>query len=460
MALGEAIAASPYPQFAQEQTRGIDKDGKAKDKMSLLVLDIMSKKAQAANSRTAKEGQWRRNLLQYRGQDIDTFRESEHSKVSLRTTTVKVKAAIGQITEALFGNGSFPLAINETRVPEGTYEFAHVADGGQQPQEPEQEAPRQQYTSSIGFEGDGMELVKGATFDMMGGMFADAPMDNPTVMEGQGVNGEPTIAPAKEASKKMERAIMDQLEASKASAHLSNSVMEACILGTGAFKGPFNETIECPYWEKQEDGTRLYKPVKKLRPKAEFVSIWDLYIDPSCSTIISDAEWVIERHKLNTPELRDLKRRPFFKSNAIDNLIQDGPNYYEQNGDDAKEDKDLQTSQARHSTLFEVWEYWGYMDTKKLSDYGLEIPQDAGDYVQINAWISGQYVLRVTVNPFQPARIPYYVFPYERDPYSIYGTGVPESMADQQKLINGFMRMAVDNLALAGNMVKYSPSLQ
>lgn len=444
------------PALVDDQNSATLKDGTPKPKLTALLMDIKGKQVAASNARSAKEGQWRNNLLQFRGQDISKFRESEHTDVSMRTTTVKVKAALAQIIEAVLSNGKFPLTIKETLVPEGVYEFAHIHEGGEQPEEPEAEAAPEPYVSSMGFEGDGMQLKKGASFAMMGKMFEGIEEDQipDTVMEGHGLQGEPTIAPAKEAAKNMEKAILDQLDASRANAHLNSSVFEACILGTGAFKGPFNEYKTIPHWEKDENGKRTYKPKTVLCPKVSFTSIWDLYIDPSCSTDVRDAEWVIERHKMNMVEVRQLKERPLFKKEAVDALIKAGPNYTEFDSKDAeREDKDLNASVSRQSTLWEVWEYWGYMSTDKLTDYGLKVPEDAGDYVQVNVWYSGDYVLRVTLNPFQPARIPYYVFPYERDPYSIYGTGVPEAMADQQKLLNGFLRMAVDNLALAGNLV-------
>ena len=62
-------------------------------------------------------------------------------------------------------------------------------------------------------------------------------------------------------------------------------------------------------------------------------------------------------------------------------------------------------------------------------------------------------VLRCVLNPFTPARIPYQVFPYEINPYQIWGVGVAENMEDAQMLMNGHVRMAIDNLALAGNLV-------
>ena len=57
------------------------------------------------------------------------------------------------------------------------------------------------------------------------------------------------------------------------------------------------------------------------------------------------------------------------------------------------------------------------------------------------------------VNPFTPARIPYHAVPFEVNPYNIFGVGVAENMEDAQMLMNGHMRMAIDNLALAGNLV-------
>jgi hypothetical protein len=103
--------------------------------------------------------------------------------------------------------------------------------------------------------------------------------------------------------------------------------------------------------------------------------------------------------------------------------------------------------------LFEVFEFWGYMDRAMLEEFNLPTHELREDQAQVNVWVSGNEVLRVVVNPFLPQRIPYYVVPYELDPYSIWGTGVPESMEDSQAMMNGFARLAVDNLALAGNLI-------
>ena len=58
----------------------------------------------------------------------------------------------------------------------------------------------------------------------------------------------------------------------------------------------------------------------------------------------------------------------------------------------------------------------------------------------------------MVLNPFKPVRIPYYAVPYEHNPYSFFGVGIAENMDDTQTLMNGFMRMAIDN-ALSGNLI-------
>ena len=59
----------------------------------------------------------------------------------------------------------------------------------------------------------------------------------------------------------------------------------------------------------------------------------------------------------------------------------------------------------------------------------------------------------MVLNPFKPAKIPYSAAPYELNPYSFFGVGIAENMDDTQTLMNGFMRMAVDNAVLSGNLL-------
>ena len=104
---------------------------------------------------------------------------------------------------------------------------------------------------------------------------------------------------------------------------------------------------------------------------------------------------------------------------------------------------------------FEVLEYWGMCDTEMLEDNGVEIPTELKDFdeLQANVWICNGKLIRMVFNPFKPAKIPYVASPYELNPYSFFGVGIAENMDDTQTLMNGFMRMAVDNAVLSGNLI-------
>ena len=66
---------------------------------------------------------------------------------------------------------------------------------------------------------------------------------------------------------------------------------------------------------KDSDGN--YKPQFETIPKVEHVSIWDFYPDPDARNM-SEAEFTIQRHRLNRTQMRTLKKRPFFREESIE----------------------------------------------------------------------------------------------------------------------------------------------
>jgi len=104
---------------------------------------------------------------------------------------------------------------------------------------------------------------------------------------------------------------------------------------------------------------------------------------------------------------------------------------------------------------YEVLEYWGVMDRTIFEDTEIEIPEELEDSeeFQVNVWVCNGQTIRLVLNPFTPTRIPYHACPYEMNPYSFFGIGVAENMVDTQMLMNGTMRMAIDNLALSASLV-------
>ena len=381
-----------------------------------------------------------RNFRGLYGPDVQ-FSETEKSRVFVKVTKTKVLAAYGQITEVLFGQGQFPISVEESKLPDGVSETVSF-----DPAAPPQAAQSQGPTSPFGTK-DGPRLPPGATAISLGALDKKLEPIKDRLQNGPGTTPTAvTFHPAQVAAKKMEKKIQDQLEESGASKHLRSSAFECALFGTGILKGPMALDKEYPRW----DDKGQYDPLKKVVPTVSHVSVWNFYPDPDAANM-DQTEYCVERHKMSRKDLKDLTKRPFFRETAIDNAIDSGPNYQREYWEHVMEDGTGHPDVER----WEVLEYWGYMSAKHLREK--DVPVDKSikddDMVNVNVWVCHNEILRFVMNPFQPSRIPYYAAPYEVNPYSFFGIGVAENMEDTQILMNGFMRMAVDNGALSGNLV-------
>ena len=423
-------------------------DGETIEADSLGIIPfIMEKYHRADKYRENDETRWLRAYRNYRGlygSDVQ-FTEAEKSRVFIKATKTKTLAAYGQIVDVLFANNKFPLNIEPTELPEGV-----VADVHFDPAEPEQIKNEIDLTSPYGFAGDGKELPAGATEKTLReklGPLKNKLEDIDDLKEGAGTTPTSvTFSPAMVAAKSMEKKIHDQLQESGANKHLRSTAFEMALFGTGVMKGPFAVDKEYPNWNEQGE----YSPVFKTVPQVNHVSVCKFYPDPDANNM-DEATYVIERHKMSRSQLRSLKRRPHFRDIAIDEAIEEGENYTKESWEDDLSDYAPEYGIER----YEVLEYWGMCDTEILKEQGVDIPKELRDFdeLQINSWICNGKLLRMVLNPFKPSKIPYMASPYELNPYSFFGVGIAENMDDTQTLMNGFMRMAVDNAVLSGNML-------
>ena len=404
----------------------------------------------AEDYRYDDETRWVRAYRNYRGiygPDVQ-FTEAEKSRVFIKVTKTKTLAAYGQIADVLFAGNKFPISIEPTELPEGVVK--DVSFDPKEPKELRDQDSGDDMVSPYGFMGDGKELPRGATAQSLQdslGPLEEKLSDVENLKEGVGQTPTSiTYSPATIAAKSMEKQIMDQLQESNANKHLRSTAFEMALFGTGVMKGPFAVDKEYPNWDEEGE----YSPIFKTVPQVSHVSVWNFYPDPD-STNIDQAQYIVERHKMSRSELRALKRRPYFRDNVIDEVIAEGENYVKKYW----EDDLIDYNQDSYIDRFEVLEFWGMLDTEMLKEQGIEIPKALKDYeeLQANVWCSGGKLLRVVLNPFKPAKIPYMAAPFELNPYSFFGVGLAENMDDTQTLMNGFMRMAVDNAVLSGNLL-------
>ncbi len=417
-------------------------------KTTNIIPFVMERYSRADDYREQDEQRWLRAYRNYRGlygSDVQ-FTEAEKSRVFIKVTKTKTLAAYGQIVDVLFANNRFPLSVDPTELPEGV-----AKDVSFDPKEPKELRGSTSLSSSpYGFKGDGKELPKGATAktlqDMLGPL-QDKLKDVENIKEEVGKTPSAiTFSPALVAAKNMEKKIHDQLEESGASKHLRSTAFEMALFGTGVMKGPFAIDKEYPNWDEEGE----YDPTIKTVPQVSHVSVWNFYPDPDANNM-DEAQYVIERHKMSRSQLRALKKRPHFRGEVIEAAIAEGENYTKESWED-----DLSDYAPEHGIdRFEVLEYWGMCDTEMLADQEIDIPKELEklDELQVNVWICNGKLIRMVLNPFKPSKIPYMAAPYELNPYSFFGVGIAENMDDTQTLMNGFMRMSVDNAVLSGNLL-------
>ena len=428
------------------------------EEVNPLVGHVRSLFQQAETSKVYDEKRWLKAYRNYRGLygPEMAFRDNEKSKVFVKITKTKVLAAFGQIIEVLFSQGKFPLGITPTSVPENIDSYAHINPNKQPTDESDSMSDDPQIKEVVqsvyGFNGDGNTLKPGATAtDLLKTIaqdYQDLGFD-----KGPSPQGTPQIEPARIAAEQMQKVLHDQLEESQAITILRHVFFEMSLMGTGILKGPFTDSKTYHSYDTMEDEegnkSNVYVAKSKAVPSIEAVSCWDFYPDPN-ATNINDCEYVIQRHSYNKQQLEGLIDKPMFREKQIRACLEQGPNYQTRSYESSLYDRENVTN--IYKNRFEILEYWGTVDKEKADECGL-VYETESDIIHVNIWLCGNHVIRMVENPFTPVRLPYLVCPYELNPYQFFGVGIPENMQDSQQVMNGHARMAIDNLALSGNLV-------
>lgn len=444
--------------------KGMDKET---IQMSPIASFVRDKWQQAKDDRAVSEEIWLDSYNQWRGkysaEEEKQLTEQEtrnpgSSRIFIKLTKTKVQAAYSQILEIIEAGGKFPISIEHTPVPENVPEYAYIEAPGAPmgTSDSEMEMSEAPEGDVYGFSGDGQQIEAGTThkslfdkllsFKRRGGKLKEGLSPDKTKM--------PQFSPAQEAAKENEKIMQDQLLEGQVRDSLKRCLFEAVLYGSGVLKGPFNYNKKCSRWVRDPVTKEVaYAPLDQLVPKFQHVSIWNFYPDPNAK-IIDDCEFVVQRHLLGRSKIRDLTNMPFFKESAIRRLLKSAPS---SRNIETWENVTRDNTKSEINDRYEVLEYWGFIDCEIAEAAGMTLEDYEKDYItdsiQVNIWVCEGEVIRFIINPFLPQVIPYYIVPYEIHPDQLFGIGIAENMKDTQALMNGHMRLAIDNLRLAGNVV-------
>lgn len=266
---------------------------------------------------------------------------------------------------------------------------------------------------------------------------------------------------AKEACKKMEVEIDDQLVDTKYADIKKKALRSGLQLGTGIVKGPTAIYKEVKKWKFDPEERRYKLDVKKVpRPYLEFIRLWDWYPDMTVSEL-DQCEGFFVRHVLTKHDVYKLADRDDFNSEIIYRYLianSDGDcNFkaWEQELQGIATDK----GEFNKGRKYEVLEYWGYADAEDLAECGVIVTEELlNEELQVNVWLLGGEVIKAVLNQTPKAEQPYTVFYFEKDETSIFGKGIPRVMRDSQINTCAATRMMLDNGAitcLTGDTVVY-----
>lgn len=290
------------------------------------------------------------------------------------------------------------------------------------------------------------------------------------------------LSEARSAADGMRNRIKDNLIESFWEEKFSRGALDLVSIGTMVCKGPVALPQKPKKWVKVESQTSILDrikgalgmakvqaetyqlmsdPMDEYRAVMEWVSPFEFYPDPSAYAI-EDAMYAIHRHVMNMAQLVELISAPGFDPEEIKTVLENNPtgNWTQESWESSVDSINNRSQVGEKDNRFVVLEYWGYFSGADLREAGASI-KDSELHVHhmANVWVCGGQAIKVALSGNQAKRIPFFVVPYEKVPYKIWGRGVPEKMEDPQSIINGSARAMVENMAMcAGPQLIYDPS--
>lgn len=213
-------------------------------------------------------------------------------------------------------------------------------------------------------------------------------------------------------------------------------------------KGPTVRNAECLYWD--EAG----QPKMEVKPKFfwDRVSPFDVWFSPGARTIAQSDSF--ERQRLSVSDLYNLIGLPGYKEDKIREVIRK----YELGGLTEwglmfeQERRNLEKRGPAHvgeDPLIDVVEFQGHVLGKYLKEWKLRGVDDAEKPYFITCWFVDKLVIKAMLNPNLRKRPNYFGTSFDKQPGTIYGSGVAEVLSDLQDVANASLRALVNNMSIA-----------
>ena len=213
-------------------------------------------------------------------------------------------------------------------------------------------------------------------------------------------------------------------------------------------KGPFVKMVDAVTWVEGKA-----EVVQKPRLMWTRVSPFDFYFTPGVANV-ADGE-VAEKLRWTRRSLNDLIGLPGWDETAVRSALVDYDgglrDWMDTTDSERAIEEDREDPNFNRSDMIDALEFHGNIQGQMLLDWGIDkdkIADTSSDYF-VQAWVCGNYVLKVQVSPSPRKRHPYFMTSFEKVPGTPVGNSLVDSLSDIQEVANAALRNLVNNMSMA-----------
>jgi len=230
---------------------------------------------------------------------------------------------------------------------------------------------------------------------------------------------------------------------------LAEFLVDIPIFPFACIKGPVVKIVPTVTWSNGQANVE-----QKARLFWTRVSPFDLWWTPGVADI-EDAQ-IIEKTRVTRADLNDLLDLPGYNHDAIRSVLDEyGRGGIADNWDSTDTERAIIESRENpfmnRSGMITCLEFHGNVQGRMLMDYGMDekqVPDPLRDYF-VQAWVIGNYVIKVQLSPSPRKRHPYFMTSFEKVPGTPLGNGLTDLLADIQEATNATLRALVNNLSIS-----------
>lgn len=248
---------------------------------------------------------------------------------------------------------------------------------------------------------------------------------------------------AKQAAKKMQKAIEDPLVESNWHGEVRQVIEDAARIGAGVLKGPF-PVMQTVRLSKRNPTTGMLEQFKadEIKPGSKRIDCWNFFPDPACGENIHNGSYTWERDYIGRRKLMELLKDDSYDRIAIARALKEGP---------SRTREGTEAVYIPNEDEYEMWIFHGHCTREKLEALGVDVEDLEDERLPAMAVVINDQIVKLTLSPQEDGEFPYDVLAWQRRPGMPWGMGISRQIRTVQRMLNGAVRAMMDNSGLSAS---------